>query len=715
MRWSIEVSKLGAAAAPPIATLTLEADSWHGAVSAARRLRGEPAELARVSVEVGDDVMRLLDPGRGLDYAVRRGGEGLVIVPEPPSDATPAPLDDDRRAVPPPEPIENTRPSFQSPLAPSSVPMAKIDIEIATPPPPSSRDVVPHREVSRREEAPGGDTGIVYREVAYAVVPGTPEVDAALLLRNRLHAVLSEVEGETKGKFVNLAVFDHVFDTKPKRRPIATLTFKDWKSAEPVIRYPLRDAVSAGRPSAPSMPGILPPRGAVASVLHREAPTAMTALDFDGPVPVLPGIVVPPDPTIPTPAPRAPTPLPIIMEPPPSSVEPPTVLRDPRPQPAKLAIEAPEPPRSDPETIKLVARALPEPETLKVAIEAPRPPPSEPETVKVVMPLPEPETVKVVVQTPPEPEAVQVVVEEPKAPEPEAVQVVIEEPKAPEPEAVQVVVEEPKAPEPEAVQIAVEEPVAAAKPVVEEAPPEPVKVSVEQPKIEPLAASAANAAEASTPSSEDIDVDVDLPPEEPIPTSKRGAAEHGPASRRRIRFSGEDLLAELFEAFSYLQYVPDCLEGAELVLQVANEKLPTEAAFVSLFDINARNFIVVRCRGGKKSALLYRSSEKEPLVARAMRARRAIVVADASTEQSIDASRFVALGVVPKSLVIAPVALAGRYLGLLELINPVDGRPFTEDDGNAVSYMAEQYAELVASRGLIIHPDIVRESAEARR
>ncbi len=47
----------------------------------------------------------------------------------------------------------------------------------------------------------------------------------------------------------------------------------------------------------------------------------------------------------------------------------------------------------------------------------------------------------------------------------------------------------------------------------------------------------------------------------------------------------------------------------------------------------------------------------------------------------------------------APVMLAGRFLGAIELLNPIDGEPFTESDGNAVTYIAEQFAEFVAARG----------------
>jgi GAF domain-containing protein len=58
-----------------------------------------------------------------------------------------------------------------------------------------------------------------------------------------------------------------------------------------------------------------------------------------------------------------------------------------------------------------------------------------------------------------------------------------------------------------------------------------------------------------------------------------------------------------------------------------------------------------------------------------------------------------------RSLIIAPVMDSGRFLGAIELVNPLDGQPFTESDGNAVTYIAEQFAEFVANRGVVTDPE----------
>ncbi len=175
------------------------------------------------------------------------------------------------------------------------------------------------------------------------------------------------------------------------------------------------------------------------------------------------------------------------------------------------------------------------------------------------------------------------------------------------------------------------------------------------------------------------------------------------------RVTGDDLIGELFEACGDLQFARDSLEGADFVLNLALEKLPSEVAMVSFFDINRREFVVVRQAGGPRSMVLSRLPERAGLAQAAMRKKAAIVVADARKEPRALDDRFRTLGVEQRSLIVAPVEQSGRYLGLIELLNPVDGRAFTESDGNALTYIGEQFAEFVAERGLVVDPETVLE------
>ncbi|MGH7295474.1 MAG: GAF domain-containing protein, partial [Polyangiaceae bacterium] len=169
----------------------------------------------------------------------------------------------------------------------------------------------------------------------------------------------------------------------------------------------------------------------------------------------------------------------------------------------------------------------------------------------------------------------------------------------------------------------------------------------------------------------------------------------------RARVRGVDLIADLFEAMHDLHFVRDALEGGEFCLALAMEKLPCQSGLVHLFDFDKREFIVTSTRGAGASALLLRRHpESEALLLAAARKRRAIVVEDGTQAEGAQAERYKVFGGA-RSLLVAPVLLHGRLLGAVELVNPLDGQPFNESEGNALTYIAEQFAEFISSHGIV--------------
>jgi hypothetical protein len=195
------------------------------------------------------------------------------------------------------------------------------------------------------------------------------------------------------------------------------------------------------------------------------------------------------------------------------------------------------------------------------------------------------------------------------------------------------------------------------------------------------------------------------------PGSQRRPYVPGPRSQhpRAGRPSADELIGTLFEIMHDLHFVQDVIEGAEFILAMALDKLQSDVGFVHLYDINKREFVVVRAAGpGADKVLLQRTNEKEPLVAAAMRRKRAVVVGDATTDERLTSDRWTQIGEPIRSVICAPVEQAGRFLGLLELANPKDKAPFREVEGNALTYIGEQFAEFVASRGILLDPDRIR-------
>jgi hypothetical protein len=188
-----------------------------------------------------------------------------------------------------------------------------------------------------------------------------------------------------------------------------------------------------------------------------------------------------------------------------------------------------------------------------------------------------------------------------------------------------------------------------------------------------------------------------------------------PAAAAPTRASGEDLIAFLFEQMHEVNFARDAIEGGAFCLGLVMEKLPSLAALVELYDINRREFLVTSTRGiDAGNLLLRRFPESDPLLSLAMRKRRAVVVTDATETEAATNERYVVLGGA-RSLIVAPVMVAGRFLGAIEVVNPIDGLPFTESDGNAITYMAEQFAEFVAVRGVVTDPERIAAVAQESR
>ena len=179
----------------------------------------------------------------------------------------------------------------------------------------------------------------------------------------------------------------------------------------------------------------------------------------------------------------------------------------------------------------------------------------------------------------------------------------------------------------------------------------------------------------------------------------------------RGRTTGDELITALFESMHDLHFLRDALDGGQFCLALATEVLPARAALIHFFDVEKREWVIACTRGKDTSRLLtLRTAETDELLRDATRKRRAIVTPNAS---DASAQRYQTLG-GSRSMIIAPIMQAGRALGAIEIINPLDGMPFTEDEGNAMTYIAEQYAEYLGSRGIVLDRDRIQNAATPR-
>ncbi len=267
MRWFVEVSSIGDTATPR--SLCIEAMHWQSALQEGRRLVGDSSALSAFSIEVLDDGYRAVSAEFRLCYVVRRApdhaalSEGasssslssvppgpmllqsrqnLTTVPAPPSDvpaAVTVPDDQVPDAPPAPAPTPSQTPVSAPRAASSGTPNASavgsaldLDGDDAL-----AQTVPQSLLIHERLQEPSAESPVVYREAAYAVRPGLGRDGVERALLARFQQIYAELERRPAGKYVQIAIFDHGFDERPLRPPLATLSFKDWRGA-PVVAFP---------------------------------------------------------------------------------------------------------------------------------------------------------------------------------------------------------------------------------------------------------------------------------------------------------------------------------------------------------------------------------------------------------------------------------------------------------------------------------------------
>ncbi|MDX2054955.1 MAG: hypothetical protein SFV15_21310 [Polyangiaceae bacterium] len=172
-----------------------------------------------------------------------------------------------------------------------------------------------------------------------------------------------------------------------------------------------------------------------------------------------------------------------------------------------------------------------------------------------------------------------------------------------------------------------------------------------------------------------------------------------------------DLVSDLFDTMHELSYQRGVTEGAEFVLGVTSKLIPVKYCLVHVFDINANEFVLVRASGERhERALLSRISDREPWVVGAMRRDAPTLLTDAGGQ-----ARWQVLEFAPSKVVLVPVRLGGRYLGLLELADPADGGEFFENELNALSYIGERFAQFLADRPIVLDAEVVLSQPPPKR
>jgi hypothetical protein len=334
--------------------------------------------------------------------------------PSAPAPSAPAPVSPAyTRAVFPPksQPESRPRPVYSAPQpAPVAASPAPAPVPASTAPAASTE---PYNVLAKREEEPSKASPLSYREYAYAIAEDSTEDDAEKFIVARFKEIRDAMSSTQSAKLVNLAVFDHQFKGKPKRPPLVTLVWKDWKG-DPEVRFTSRPGVSIPPPSLGKIvpasvppakisqppaegakPGVMPtPPSTPVAIRHNRGnlgppqPTMRSAESSIDPSSLGAKVQVSTEPA-PQPAPVAPQPAPVAPQPAPVAPQPAPVAPQPAPVAPQPAPVAPQPAPVAPQPAPVAPQ--PAPVAPQPAPVAPQPAPVAPQPAKKPAP-PKPPT-----------------------------------------------------------------------------------------------------------------------------------------------------------------------------------------------------------------------------------------------------------------------------------------------------------------------------------
>ena len=157
-----------------------------------------------------------------------------------------------------------------------------------------------------------------------------------------------------------------------------------------------------------------------------------------------------------------------------------------------------------------------------------------------------------------------------------------------------------------------------------------------------------------------------------------------------------------------LHFMQGVADGAEFMVAAVDSIVPCDGLLIHVFDINTRQFVVVRAKGpGAMQVLLHRTPDSDPFFNAVMRRPGSVAIHDVASDPRVLGPRWDTLGVQPTRALCGPVRQGGRYLGLLEVVNPLGDAPFHQTEQNAIDYACEQFAEFLVNRPIVLDADVI--------
>jgi GAF domain-containing protein len=163
-----------------------------------------------------------------------------------------------------------------------------------------------------------------------------------------------------------------------------------------------------------------------------------------------------------------------------------------------------------------------------------------------------------------------------------------------------------------------------------------------------------------------------------------------------------DAVERLFSSMHALNELESASEGARFCLNAALQTVPCLAALVHVRHQPTGDLVVLHARGpGAESLVGTRTPQTDPIVAQAFRSARPVVATYAADKPGSNGGAVCVRhkSFDPWSVAFVPVLFGGQLLGLIEMIDPTDGAPFSDARQSALAYVAEKLGAFLAAHG----------------
>jgi signal transduction histidine kinase len=185
-----------------------------------------------------------------------------------------------------------------------------------------------------------------------------------------------------------------------------------------------------------------------------------------------------------------------------------------------------------------------------------------------------------------------------------------------------------------------------------------------------------------------------------------------PSSNSEARLESYQRLLSLSQV---LTSTLDLLELLDLIVNAARDLTRTEATSILLLDAKTGDLYFEAVTGSKSDEIKRVIVPPNSLAGWVVREGRVEIINDVSKDDRFYAQSDVRTGFQTRALIGVPLKVKERVIGVLEAINPADGRSFTDEDVELLTTLSAQAAIAIENARLFHQSDLVAEMVHELR